>query len=179
MRGLRHSRMGRAKSNSGISDWAWKSLGGIFQDFLKPEHSLKLDQYFIMRSPSCIQSIVWCWDSLIHSFIKAVRLTTGPKPPPKWAVHIVWSRASTFRWENPHLSLTLSLLMSYICRAPCKARNFNAVYVWSYVWQRWKPSLSICCTMFQHWINAESFPVLQLCVNTLPATKITLITNGI
>jgi hypothetical protein len=27
--------------------------------------------------------------------------------------------------------------------------------------------------------NAESFPVSQLCVNTLPATKITLITNGI
>jgi hypothetical protein len=33
--------------------------------------------------------------------------------------------------------------------------------------------------MFQHWINAERFPVSQLCVNTLPATKITLITNGI
>jgi hypothetical protein len=30
-----------------------------------------------------------------------------------------------------------------------------------------------------HWMNAESFPVSQLCVNTLPATKITLITNGI
>jgi hypothetical protein len=33
--------------------------------------------------------------------------------------------------------------------------------------------------MFQHWISAESFPVSQLCVNTLPAIKITLITNGI
>jgi hypothetical protein len=32
--------------------------------------------------------------------------------------------------------------------------------------------------MFQHWINAESFPVSQLCVNTLPAIKITLITDG-
>jgi hypothetical protein len=27
--------------------------------------------------------------------------------------------------------------------------------------------------------NAESFPVSQLCVNTLQATKIILITNGI
>jgi hypothetical protein len=27
-------------------------------------------------------------------------------------------------------------------------------------------------------INAESFPVSQLCVNTLPATNITLLTNG-
>ena len=31
-------------------------------------------------------------------------------------------------------------------------------------------SLSICCTMFQHWINAERFPVSHLCVNTLPAS---------
>ena len=31
-----------------------------------------------------------------------------------------------------------------------------------------KQSLSICCTMFQHWINAERFPVSHLCVNTLP-----------
>jgi hypothetical protein len=38
---------------------------------------------------------------------------------------------------------------------------------------------SICCKMFHHRINAESFPVSQLCVNTLPVTKITLITNGI
>jgi hypothetical protein len=28
-------------------------------------------------------------------------------------------------------------------------------------------------------INAESYPVAQLCVNILPATKVTLITNGI
>jgi hypothetical protein len=46
--------------------------------------------------------------------------------------------------------LTLSLLMSYIYGVPCKARNFNVVYTWTYVWQRCKSSLSICCTMFQH-----------------------------
>jgi hypothetical protein len=76
-------------------------------------------------------------------------------------------------------TLTLSLLMSRIYGAPCKAINFNVVYIWTYVWQRWKPSLFICCTMFQHWINTESYPVSQLCANTLPAIKITLITNGI
>jgi hypothetical protein len=27
--------------------------------------------------------------------------------------------------------------------------------------------------------NAESYPVSQLCVNTLPATKVALITDGI
>jgi hypothetical protein len=77
------------------------------------------------------------------------------------------------------IGLTLSLLMSYVCGAPCKSRNFNVVYIWTYVWQRWKPPLSICCTMFQHWINAKSYPVAQLCVNTLLATKVTLITDGI
>ena len=40
-------------------------------------------------------------------------------------------------------------------------------------------AVSIYCTMFQHHINAESFPVSQLCVNTLPATKVTLITDEI
>jgi hypothetical protein len=75
--------------------------------------------------------------------------------------------------------LTLSPLMSYICGAPCKARNFKVLYIWTYVWQRWKPSFSIRCTMFQHWINAESYPAAQLCVNTLLATKVTLITDGI
>jgi hypothetical protein len=83
-------------------------------------------------------------------------------------------------------SLTLNLLMSYICGVPCKARNFNVVYIyiyilfiWTYVWQRWKPSLSIYCTLLQHWINAESYPVAQLCINTLLATKLTLITDRI
>jgi hypothetical protein len=33
-------------------------------------------------------------------------------------------------------SLTLSLLMSYIYGAPCKARNFNIIYILIYVWQR-------------------------------------------
>jgi hypothetical protein len=33
------------------------------------------------------------------------------------------------------INLTLSLLMSYIYGAPCKTRNFNVVYIWTYVWQ--------------------------------------------
>jgi hypothetical protein len=33
--------------------------------------------------------------------------------------------------------------------------------------------------MFEHWIKAEGYPVAQLCVNTLLATKVTLITDGI
>ena len=41
--------------------------------------------------------------SFIHSVIC---LTTGPKPPPKRFLHIVRSRASSFKWEYPLLSLT-------------------------------------------------------------------------
>jgi len=44
-----------------------------------------------------------------HSFIHlVVCLTTGPKPLPKRAVHIVRSRASSFKWEYPLLSLRSS-----------------------------------------------------------------------
>ena len=43
------------------------------------------------------------WSSLfIHP---AVCLTTGPKPLPKPALHIVRSRASSFKWQYPVLSL--------------------------------------------------------------------------
>jgi hypothetical protein len=62
--------------------------------------------------------------------------------------------------------LTLIVLMSYIYRDPCKARNFNVLYIWTHVWQRWKSPLYICCTMSQYWMNYECSPVSYLCVNT-------------
>ena len=44
-----------------------------------------------------------------HSFIHSVfSLTTGSKPPPKWFLHIVRSRASTFKWQYPVLSVRSS-----------------------------------------------------------------------
>ena len=49
------------------------------------------------------------WIIFIHSFIHSVFcLTTGSKPPPKWFLHIVRSRASSFKWEYPLLSLRSS-----------------------------------------------------------------------
>ena len=47
----------------------------------------------------------WLADSFIHL---VVCLTTGPKPLPKRALHIVRSRASSFKWEYPLLSLRSS-----------------------------------------------------------------------
>ena len=45
----------------------------------------------------------------IHSFFHSeFCLTTFPKPPPKRCLHILRSRASSFKWEYPLLSLRLS-----------------------------------------------------------------------
>jgi len=52
-----------------------------------------------------------------HIFLHSVFcLTTGPKPPPKRSLHIVWSRASSFKWEYPLLSLRSS--SSYLSLLP-------------------------------------------------------------
>jgi uncharacterized membrane protein len=53
-----------------------------------------------------------------YSFIHlVVCLTTGPKPLQKRALHIVRSRASSFKWEYPLLSLRSS--SSFLCLLSC------------------------------------------------------------
>jgi len=48
-----------------------------------------------------------------------VCLTTGPKPLPKRALHIVLSRASSFKWEYPLLSLrSSSSFLRHLPRLP-------------------------------------------------------------
>jgi len=46
-----------------------------------------------------------------------VCLMTGPKPLPKSALHTVRSRASSFKWEYPHLTLRSS--SSFLRLLPC------------------------------------------------------------
>jgi hypothetical protein len=55
-------------------------------------------------------SILWnsVENSSFISFNLVVCLTTGPKPLPKRALHIVRSRATSFKWEYPLLSLRSS-----------------------------------------------------------------------
>ena len=54
----------------------------------------------------------------MSSFIHlVVCLTTGPKPLPKRALHIVRSRASSFKWE--YLLLSLRSSNSFIRLLPC------------------------------------------------------------
>jgi hypothetical protein len=59
-------------------------------------------------------SIIFLMWYLIHSFSS---LTTGPMPLPKRTLHIVRSRASSFKWEYPLLSLRLS--NSFLRLLPC------------------------------------------------------------
>ena len=56
----------------------------------------------------------WCITEFIHL---VVCLTTGPKPLPKRTLHIVRSRASSFKWEYPLLSLRSS--NSFLRLLPC------------------------------------------------------------
>jgi hypothetical protein len=52
-----------------------------------------------------VNNMCLLWDLFIHSVIC---LTTGPTPLPKRFLHIVRSRASSFKWEYFLLSLRLS-----------------------------------------------------------------------
>jgi hypothetical protein len=64
-----------------------------------------LPVFGLSRSPlSGFVSLVWV-TIFIHLVIC---LTTGPQPLPKWAVHVVGSTASSFKWEYPLLSLRSS-----------------------------------------------------------------------
>jgi hypothetical protein len=53
--------------------------------------------------------VIWNIYIYIYSFIHSVFcLTTGPTPLPKRILHIVRSRASSFKWEYPLLSIRSS-----------------------------------------------------------------------
>ena len=57
------------------------------------------------------------------------------------------------------IDLTLRLLISYIYGAPSKVRNANVVYIWTYVWQRWKSFFLFAAQCF----NTESMQRGFLC----------------
>ena len=67
--------------------------------------------FYTLKMETRISSVTFIF---IHL---AVCLTTGPKTLPKPALHIVRSRASSFKWEYPLLSLRLS--DSFLRLLPC------------------------------------------------------------
>jgi hypothetical protein len=86
-----------------------------------------MQAYVITMSGLFLSGLLSCfgtiWKSLMtfgmnYSFIHlVVCLTTGPKPLPKRALHIVRSRASSFKWEYPLLFLRSSI--SFLRLLPC------------------------------------------------------------
>jgi hypothetical protein len=86
-----------------------------------------------------------------------------------------------FEWIFSYL--TLSLLMSYIYWATFKDRNYIILYIYIYIYiygPRFGNAESRLFLFAAQCFNikAESFPVSQLCVNILSASKITLIKMG-
>jgi hypothetical protein len=88
-----------------------------------PRHCQATDLLWTVTSMRCLSNpsfsiIVLCKTKCISQSCQLVQppsliysvfcLTTGPKPPPKRWLHIVRSRASSFKWEYPLLSLRSS-----------------------------------------------------------------------
>jgi hypothetical protein len=66
--------------------------------------------------------------------------------------------------------------MSYIYGAPCKARNFNVIYI--YMGLRLAKLIAFSSYLLHNVSTLNQCGKLS-CVNTLPATKVILITDGI
>jgi hypothetical protein len=99
----------------------WTSSSVPFKTY---SGSLSISRGFCMSGQNLLDPTTYCtqvgqapgifWGSFIHL---VVCLTTGPKPLPKLALHILRSRASSFRCEYPFLSLRSS--SSFLRLLPC------------------------------------------------------------
>jgi hypothetical protein len=89
-------------------------------------------------------------------------------------------RRTGFFGPQNSILLTLNLLMSYIYGAPCKARNFNIVYI--YMDLR-LVTLKAVSFYLLHNVSTLNQCRMFFCVTVVckhfASTKITLITNGI
>jgi hypothetical protein len=84
----------------------------------KQKHAIVLRVSHCDYTPRASKSAATSQLLVIHSSIHlAVCLTTGPKPLPKRTLHIVRSRASSFKWEYPLLSIGSS--SSFLRLLPC------------------------------------------------------------
>jgi hypothetical protein len=92
---------------------------------------------------------------LSSSIHLAVCLTTGPKPLPKQTIHIVRSRASSFRCEYPLLSLRYS--GSFLCLL----HRIPVTYIRPFSF----PSITCCRRQFLHkmWQIQLAFRLLISC----------------
>ena len=80
-----------------------RGVNGGPQSGSRPLGEKGTDRAIILMCGICVRLV--CGGGYIHSVFC---LTTGPKPPPKRCLHIVRSRASSFKWEYPLLTLRSS-----------------------------------------------------------------------
>jgi hypothetical protein len=92
---------------------------------------------------------------------------TGPKPLPKRALHIVWSRASSFRCKYPLISLQLSSSFLHLPHLPV---TFNAPFIFpsmtclrrQFICKMWPIQLAfrllISCRLFLCYLSVSNSP---------------------
>ena len=124
----------------------------------------------------CERNLIEFFPDLKISFIHfAVCLTTGPKPLPKRALHIVRSRASSFKWGYPLLCLMSS--SSFLRLLPRLPVTSILLFIF--------PSISRCRRQFlrKMWPIQLAFRLLIscrifLCSLTIILKKIMWLTNS-
>ena len=93
----------RARTLAGTLIKKWKNINSVL--------IWNICRYEYSHTPAEKAMHICVYAAFIHC------LTTGPKPLPKPALHIVRSRASSFKWEYPLLSLRSS--NSFLRLLPC------------------------------------------------------------
>ena len=90
----------------------------------------------------------------IHFIHLEFCLTTGPKPLPKRALHLVQSKASSFKWQYPLLSLVIQQLLT---SSSSSSYHFYPAFIF--------PSITRCRRQFLHkmWPNQLAFRLLISC----------------
>ena len=108
------------------------------------------------------------WSARRRDLYLTTHTTHNRHPCPRWNSNPQSQQASGClrqcgHWGLPQTilisHLTLRLLISCIYGAPCKARNANVVYMWTYVWQRWNSLFLFAAQCF----NTESMQRGFLC----------------
>ena len=96
-----------------------------------------------------------CRSAVLKFVHLLVCLTTGPKPLPKRALHLVRSRASSFKWEYPLLSSRSS--SSFLCLLPRLPVTSIPPFIF--------PSINRCRRQFlrKMWPNQVAFRLLISC----------------
>ena len=112
-----------------------------------------------------VEGIIVIWFRLEFIIHSVVCLTTGPKPLPKRAVHIVRSRASSFKWDYPLLSLKSS--SSFLRLLPCLPVTSIPPFIF--------PTITCCRRQFLRKMWPTSFYLFHVVYTSVPWLQVLLL----